>query len=253
MKKFAFFIVIFLFALIVIGCNNKPSGGSAEGTGGLQTEKMEADQLSISDVSILQKESGTSVIYKVNNPNKDYGLSRANITVTLKDAQGRVVFTNSKSIPGTVVGSQYLIVPQESHEYVYDVLGSAPGAAKAEIQIDQKWQQFSLEDIPKVRVVSVNAFPQGGGYVSLPDKLTGEVANDSNVKVNIQVHIVARENGQIVGATSILVEDVEPGKTKAFDESTATGSFVGKQITTYSQATHVPKLNNAPPDLRTGP
>lgn len=242
-------VFVLVVTLLALGCSKdqethkEPAAASTKAL-----TAQEQKPLIISETTILQQpDQGTEVVYTVSNPNKDYGLYKARIYVSLIDVSGNVLFSNEGNFPGYgLYTTQFLIPPGETHEYVYGVMGSG-NATSASVQIDGEWRKFSVEDIPKVRVLSLNAEPapyEGQKYIY--EKVSGQVINDSEKKIDVGLGIVARENGKIVGAASDMIESVEPGVPTNFQtiELDTIGKFAGKELTYYFYPMEIPKLEN---------
>lgn len=248
LQKLAAAFVLFVM-LVTLGCSKDQETNTESTAASTQAiTKQELKPLIIGQATILQQpDQGTEVVYTVTNPNRDYGLYKARLHVSLLDANGKVLFSNEGDFPGYgLYTTQFLIPPGETHEYVYHVMGSG-NATSASVQIDGEWRKFSLEEIPKVRVLSLNAEPapyEGQKYIY--EKVYGQVINDSDKKINVGLGIVARENGKIIGAASDMIESVEPGVPKNFQtiELDTIGKFAGKELTYYFYPMEVPKLEN---------
>lgn len=250
----SYIIISVVIVTILSGCSNNNDVSNVdtinESPLTISKTSVSAQPLEVKVIKILQERNqGLAIVYSVRNQNKDAGIYRADIDVKIRDNKGRLIFENTGGQHGSLYASLDIVPPNESHEYVY-YSGVSSQAYSAEIEIQPSWETFTSSDIPNVQLLSIEAVPsreeeRTDGYYF--ENIKAKIINESEVPLGVQINIVARENGEIVGAAVSTETDVKPGETREIKvlKGMAIGRFAGKDISVYITPSTIPSLQEA--------
>jgi len=190
--------------------------GSAYGDASPATDLQEV-QLVDSGYSAYQNGDYVYLYYAVEmtNPNEEYAIEFPTITVTAKDADGKILKTEDQTLMAIAAG--------DTIKYGSSVLyeGSADSVSTVEISVGNSDSNYTAQDgsgVVYFEDLSV------GNVSETSDGFTGEVANvSSEDESTICISVIYTKEGKMVGGDTTFVDDVAAGESKAFELSTYSG------------------------------
>lgn len=196
--------------LLLAGCSDSGSAGINGGNGN-QTSSSGSASVKLLGASWYRSGSYINQTYavEVTNNNKNKAISLAQLTVTVKDAEDRIVKTDT-SYTGTIAAG-------DTVRYVGYCMfqGGEPSKISVSIStpsygyVDNSTAIYSSE----LSVSNVNYIP--GQYYS---RVTGQVTNSSkNDASMVRVSIIFKKNGTVLGGTYSYITNVNAGSTVPFE------------------------------------
>ncbi len=202
-----------------------PGGGTTPGPG-TAALPPNLQSLSVRDVACFRAgEKAVLVAFMVENPNETVGLRNAHVTITALDASGNVVGSNTSLTVLSPEQTLYWLGPKQACVLVKRV-GVERECNSVTVHVSQPWVPWAGLTTPKVTVIS-GKYGRG--------KVEGEVRNDSDQPVAVEVTAVLKGQAGAVGAACGWLKSVRPGETRRFSlessayegEATADVSAVG--------------------------
>jgi hypothetical protein len=166
-----------------------------------------AQPLLIQDVCWFTQGDQAVVVFRVVNPNAQFGLRRAGLTVLALDAAGKTVGLNAGLPPGEPANTIYCLAPNEIRTFAKQ-LSVSETPARCEIQIADDWIAWTVEDAPEDLQPAVEL---ADGHVR------GQVQNTAGGTRDAEVVALVKESGRVVGAGTGLVRSVAPGTYAQMD------------------------------------
>lgn len=193
------------------------SNGSAKTEAKSSKEESKQPELVDSGYTVLEPNSIGDIYLtyavKVKNPNKNMAAEYTDITITGKNEDGSILFSNEDTIP--------LIMPGDTVAWAEDAMdcknkvpasieitvGGAHLVAVDEIDSGVMSSEFSIDNLSIV---------EGDWDTSV----TGEITNNSDVDCDdVIITVIYLKNDKMVGGYHSYQDDMSAGKKAAFDVS----------------------------------
>lgn len=164
----------------------------------------------VQNITLIGRGWNGLIVFTLKNPNPKHGLYRAPFNITVKDAAGKVIATNSSPFPGAPINTIYALLPGETRTYVKGI--EIPEEAVnpiATVKVTQQWKKWPVGGSPlPLQILSPNI---------VEEKVLGEVKNLAKKEFNVELFAIFTSEGKIVGAGSELVQGLPAGETLAFE------------------------------------
>lgn len=150
---------------------------------------------------------------KIENPNAGYAVEFPTITITAKDADGKILSTDERVLNSIAADDTIYYGDEISYE------GEEP--TTVDISVSNNDRNFEKQDdseyVKQSDFVVSNISENVGSYNT---KYTGEVTNNSSVDFDtVAVIIIYKQSEKIVGGDIEYVDDLMAGATKPFELS----------------------------------
>ena len=153
---------------------------------------------------------------QIKNPNSDYAIEFPTITITARDADGKILKTDEQVLNSISAGDTIFY----GSEIFYE--GYEPEAV--EISVTNRDSNFEKQDnniyVKQSDFTIFNISENSRTFKTF----TGEITNNSIVNLDkVAVIIIYKNSGQIIGGDIGFVDDMAAGSTKAFEISVDSG------------------------------
>lgn len=216
-KRFLALGLATLMAMSITACgnsDNSSSSGNAESETSAQKKQQQDLQLVESGYSISGSDSDIYLNWgaTVKNPNEDDAMEFPTITITAKDANGKIITTEDQTLmyiaPGDTV----------SYGFVVDCNGQRPETVEIKPESGDFVDISSVSCVASSELDVSNISEIKGSYDDT--NYTGEIENKSDTDLDsVAVTILCKKDDKIVYGTTTFVDDLKSGDKKAFEVS----------------------------------
>lgn len=179
------------------------------------TSNLQEVELVDSGYSLYMTNGRVDVMYALEmyNPNEEYAIEYPEITVTARDANGKILKTESQMLNGIAAGDKLTYGSSVSYE------GGAPD--KIEISVGNKDDNYIAQSSSGIILSSeLSVFNVSKNKGAYSEVFTGEVTNNSTQDFgNVAITVIYKLGDKIVGGLTSYVDDLASGQTKAFELS----------------------------------
>lgn len=149
---------------------------------------------------------------QIQNPNSDYAVEFPTITITAKDADGKILSTDEQ-----VLNS---IAADDTIIYGNDIFYEGDVPSIVDISVSNKERNFKTQDddeyVKQSDFVVSNISENDGMF----KKYTGEISNNSEVDFDtVAVIVIYKSGDSIIGGEVTYVDDLMANSTKPFELS----------------------------------
>ena len=201
-----------------IQASKKPSSNGAAKTEAKSIkEEPKQPELVDSGYTVLEPNSIGDIyltyVVKVKNPNKDMAAVYTDITITGKNEDGTILFSNEDTIP--------LIMPGDTVAWAEDTM-DCKNKVPATVEITVGGASFNTLDEIDDGVVTADFSIEN---LSIVDgdwgaSVTGEITNNSDVDCDdVIITVIYLKDDKMVGGYHSYQDDMSAGKKAAFDVS----------------------------------
>ena len=202
----------------VVQASKKPdSSGSAKTEAKSSKEETKQPELVDSGYTVLEPNSIGDIyltyVVKVKNPNKDMAAVYTDITITGKNEDGSILFSNEDTIP--------LIMPGDTVAWAEDTV-DCKNKVPASVEITVGGANFDSMDELDGGVMSSEFSIENLSIVEgdWGDSVTGEITNNSDVDCDdVIISVIYLKDDKMVGGYHSYQDDMSAGKKAAFDVS----------------------------------
>lgn len=215
MKKIVAIAAAGALAFTLAGCssNTVESRPSEEPASNLVQKEEAPKDLNVVESGWSEQADGMiSYAAIVENPNAAWMANYANVTVTGKDANGAILFSNKDTLPYVFPGGKQAICSG----------ANVDAASLSDIEVtasvaDKNWTQETVQAADADTVLQVTNLNEIAGEYG-DYSFTGELLSNMDDPMNaVHISIVIRdESGAIVRGCDTYVNDVAPGSTTPF-------------------------------------
>jgi hypothetical protein len=220
MKKWIALVVSFVLAMAMLtgcGSSNNTSGesGSADKPAGGVADTSKPVDLEIIESGFTVGESGY-VHYgiAVNNPNTGFLVDSYVVTVTGKDADGKIVFTDEQTMGTLVPGDTQIFATQAGN-------GTAPATVEISVSAKERnWQATDKKAVKYFEITNTNVVPSDYG---LGASFTGEIVlleklPENSFMESAWLSVIFRDaNGAIISGDHSFVDNLAVGQALPFE------------------------------------
>lgn len=149
---------------------------------------------------------------EIKNPNMDYAIEFPTITVTARDADGKILSNEERVLNSIAAGDTIIYGSDMSYE------GDTPETVDISVSCNDKnyAKQDNNQYIKQSDFVISNTSENNGMF----KKYTGEITNNSSVDFNtVSISVIYKLNGEMVGGENSFVNNLGAGETKVFEIS----------------------------------
>ena len=201
-----------------IQASKKPSSsGSAKAEAKSSKEETKQPELVDSGYTVLEPNSIGDIyltyVVKVKNPNKDMAAVYTDITITGKNEDGSILFSNEDTIP--------LIMPGDTVAWAEDTV-DCKNKVPASVEITVGGTNFDSVDELDGGVMSSEFSIENLSIVEgdWGDSVTGEITNNSDMDCDdVIITVIYLKDDKMVGGYHSYQDDMSAGKKAAFDVS----------------------------------
>lgn len=194
--------------------NDYSNFAPAQGTSG---EAQDGKQLELVDsgYTVSSDDGHTSISYaaKIHNPNEEYAVEFPVITITARDADGKILKTENDKIFAIAANDTIAIGREIVHE------GDEPDSVEITVSnnSDDYIHQSGSGKIRHDELTISNASEIIGEHER---RYTGEVTNNSNENLdNVAITVIYKNGDKIVGGELDIIDELSIGSTKPFEIS----------------------------------
>lgn len=182
-----------------------------------EKDNNEPQKVNLIDSGWTSSKNGdyTHVYYcvEIENPNAEYAIQFPTITITSRDAEGKIL-KNDERVLNSIASGDTIIYGSDS---LYE--GAEP--TTVDISVSNGKNDYAQQDNSKYAKTSdfviTNVSENKGSFNT---KYTGELTNNSEIDLsNISVTVVYKKDGEYVGGSVGFVDNVDSGATKVFEIS----------------------------------
>lgn len=209
-KILAVLLTAAMCVLMLAGCSDAGSGG-IDGGNGSATNSSGSASVKLLGASWYRNGSYINQTYavEVTNNNKEKAITLAQLNVTVKDADGKIVKADT-SYTGTIAAG-------DTVRYVGYCMfqGGEPSTVSVSISTPSYGYTDNSKAIYSSELSVSNVNYIAGQYYS---RVTGEVTNSSNKDAtSVRVSVIFKKNGTVLGGTYTYVNNVSAGSTVPFE------------------------------------
>jgi hypothetical protein len=191
----------------------------------------ESPNVKVLQSTVIHSSSATAVVVVLRNTST-HTLENAPIEVTVRDADGSVLYQNNASGLEPSLTTVSLLLPGQETIWVDDQVTASGMPTSASALIGEGTQAST--SIPRLSISGTHQSAEGGVEATL----SGSVANDSQTaQQNLVVYAVARRGGKIVAAGRAVLPEVPAQGTNVSFQIYFAGDPSGAQIQTSAPAT----------------
>ena len=215
-KRFLTLGLAVLMSVSMVACGNNDSSsnsGNAESETSAQKEQSDL-QIVESGYSVVNSDSDVYAYWgaTIKNPNNDYGMDYPEITITAKDADGKILTTETQTLMGIAPGDTV------SFGSFVDCNGQRPETVEIEANSGDLVAASSYSGISSSEIKVSNLSEMKDSYGGID--YTGEVENTSETELeSVVVTILCKKGDNIVYGTTTYVDDLKAGSKKPFEAS----------------------------------
>ncbi len=179
-------------------------------------DKKELEILS-SEYTIIKSKYDTDFAFVIElyNPNEVFAIDYADLTIILRDKDGKILKKEDVSLPKIAAGDKVVMADDFSVSFEeYDSV-----EFKVETDKDIGFVKQSGSGIVPNEVFEITNVSEYQNDYDI--SFTGEITNNSDIDVEyVTIYIVFRKDGQIVGLEDEFISDLSGGETEVFEIST---------------------------------
>jgi hypothetical protein len=165
--------------------------------------------------SVSQSSDYTDVSYavKIQNPNEKYAVVFPTITITARDAEGKILKNEEQVL--------HYIAAEDTIMYANNISYEGATPTTVDISVKNGTNDYEEQDDSKYIKISnfsfQNTSENKGSYSTT---YTGEITNNSNVDFStIAISVIYKSGEKLIGGTSGYVDDLMTGTTMPFEIS----------------------------------
>lgn len=165
--------------------------------------------------SASQSSDYTDISYavKIQNPNENHAVVFPTITITAKDADGKILKNDEQLLSSIAAGDTIMYANNVSYE------GAVPATVDISVKngSDDYEEQDDSEYVKCSNFTFQNTSENKGSYSTT---YTGEITNNSNVDLSsVVICVVYKSGGKLIGGTNGYIDDLTAGATMPFEIS----------------------------------
>lgn len=149
---------------------------------------------------------------EIQNPNVDYAVEFPTITVTVKNAEGKIIKNDERVLNSIAANDTILYGSDVSYE------GEEPGTV--EISVSNGKDHYVRQDDNKYVRSDSFVFTNVSENVGGNKTYTGEITNNSSADFGtVSLSVIYKKGEELIGGENSFVDDLEAGTTKVFEVS----------------------------------
>jgi len=175
-----------------------------------ETADLEEIKLLDSGYALYSNDYSSYLFYavEVENPNEEYAIHFPEATITVKDADGKIITTEDEYLPSIAAG--------ETYKYGDNIYLDDDVKGDITVEISVANDEYAYEKQEDSEIVPSKDL-EVSNVSENEDSYTGEVTNSSDLDLDLEVSVIFTKDGKLVGGEKTYVTNVDAGDTKAFE------------------------------------